>query len=52
MGMDNVRLIPWEAGKGVTVLGTPINFPGGRAQSKKAWQEATTRLKTTLASVT
>ena len=51
-GMDNARLIPWEAGKGVTVLGTPIIFPGGRAQLEKAWRKGTTRLKTTLASVT
>jgi hypothetical protein len=39
--MSEVKVVPWDARHGITILGVPINYPGSAAQGMAAWGVAT-----------
>jgi hypothetical protein len=50
--LQQVTIVPWDPGHGITILGVPINYPGANAQNTKAWNTATEKLYATLERVT
>ena len=50
--MTDVKVVPWDPGHGITVLGVPINYPGSGAQGSAAWGAAAERLQMALERVT
>ena len=50
--MSEVKVVPWDPGHDITILGMPINYPGSGAQGIAAWGAAAERLQTALERVT
>jgi hypothetical protein len=44
-GSDDVPKVAWDGDHGLTVLGLPVDGPGGTNQTVKAWEAATEKLE-------
>ena len=51
-GPDTVKRVPWDPSGGITVLGTPVNYPGGSACSDAYWGKVTESLQGAIEKVT
>ena len=47
--ITDMTLVPWDPKHGITLLGSPINFPGSTASQDAAWRKASEALEKTTA---
>jgi hypothetical protein len=44
-GSEGMQIIPWHPNTGVTILGSPVSFPGSSAYVEEEWQRRLTTLE-------